>query len=392
VDILSCSVMAYPWGSRTALAELLGTPSPSPGPQAELWMGAHPNAPSLLAREGMRAALSEVIAQSPEQELGETVLRTFGPRLPFLLKVLAAAEPLSLQAHPTQEQAKLGFEREEALGIPRTAAERTYRDPFHKPELLCALTPFDALSGFRAIGETLRLFEMLAVRELEEVLAPLRMEPSPERLAIAFQALMTMPRDVSAKAVEAMIQACRRDHPMFARERQLALRLAALYPGDIGVVSALFLEFVHLQPGEAIYLGPRNLHAYVEGTGIEIMASSDNVIRGGLTQKHVDVSALLETLDFHAPPPTRLRGRALDPHEIVYDTPAREFRLSRLEVRGSLRRRVHGPEILLTTEGIVHTEGVSAPKGTAWFVPAARGSYILSGEGTVFRATTNTET
>jgi mannose-6-phosphate isomerase len=383
--------MAYPWGSRTALAGLLGMPSPSPGPQAELWMGAHPNAPSFLAREGTRTALSEVIAQRPEQELGAPVLRAFGPRLPFLLKVLAAAEPLSLQAHPTLEQAKVGFDREEALGISRTAAERTYKDPFHKPELLCALTPFDALSGFRALGETLRLFEMLAVRELDEVLSALRTDPSPERLAVAFRALMTMPADLSARAVDATVQACRRDHALFARERKLALRLAALYPGDIGVVSALFLEFVHLQPGEAIYLGPRNLHAYVEGMGIEIMASSDNVIRGGLTQKHVDVAALLETLDFHAPPPTLLRGRAVDPHEIVYDTPAREFRLSRLEVRGSLPRDVHGPEILLTTDGLVHSEGIRAPKGTAWFVPGATRSYVLAGEGTVFRATTNPE-
>ncbi len=391
VDKLSCTVMPYPWGSRSALASLRGAPSPSPGPEAELWMGAHPSAPSFVERNGTRASLADVIARAPEHELGAGSVQAFGPRLPFLLKVLAAAEPLSLQAHPTLTQAQRGFAEEERRGIPLGAPERTYKDPFHKPELLCALTPFDALSGFREISETLRLFDMLAIAELDEVLAPLRAERAPEGLRRTFRALMTMPAELSAPAVDATIRACARDHGGFSRERQLALRLATLYPNDIGIVSALFLEFVRLHPGEAIYLGPCNLHAYVEGVGVEIMASSDNVIRGGLTRKHVDVPALLDTLDFAAPPPTRIQGRAIDEREFVYDTPAREFRLSRIHVHGTLRRRVTNAEILLTTEGSVRTESLEAPKGTSWFVPASTDGYALTGEGTVFRATANPE-
>jgi mannose-6-phosphate isomerase len=352
-------------------------------------MGAHPVAPSFVQREGLRSSLQEVVARAPERELGETVVRELGPRLPFLLKVLAAAEPLSLQAHPTRAQAREGFEDEEKRGIPIDAPQRSYKDPSHKPELLCALTPFEALSGFRRIAGTLRLFEALAVRELEPVLAPLRASPDAAGLAATFRALTTMPLEDRARIVEATLEACARPSDSFPRERALAGRLASLYPGDIGIVSALLLELVHLEPGEAIYLGAGNLHAYLEGTGVEIMASSDNVLRGGLTKKHVDVAELLRVLDFGAGPAQVLRPRAIDEHESGWDTPAREFRLSRLQVRGSVTRMVTGPEILLTTEGSVQAGSMSLPKGASAFVPASTGEYELTGNGIVFRATTN---
>ncbi|MBX3233032.1 MAG: mannose-6-phosphate isomerase, class I [Labilithrix sp.] len=389
VDLLDCTVMPYAWGSRTAIASLSGRASPSDGPEAELWMGAHPVAPSKASRDGVKHTLDAIIAREPERELGAAAIRAFGPRLPFLLKVLAASEPLSLQAHPTMEQAKAGFADEEARGVPREAAHRNYKDPSHKPELLCALGPFDALSGFRAIDATIALFDHLAVRALDGALAPLRAARDAKGLAETFRLLMTMPAEKRAPIVESVVAACSLPSPKFPRERALAERLAKLYPGDVGVVSALLLELVHLEAGDAIYLDAGNLHAYVEGTGVEIMASSDNVLRGGLTKKHVDVPALLRCLDFEAGPAKVLRPREVDACEHVYDTPAKEFRLSRIVVSAPVVRTTFGPEILLTTEGSVSAGHVAAPRGAAVFVPAATGRYTLGGDGVVFRATTN---
>lgn len=381
--------MPYPWGSRTAIASLLGRPAPSSGPEAELWMGAHPVAPSFVERGGERASLEEIVTRAPERELGDAVVRALGSRLPFLVKVLAAAKPLSLQAHPTLEQARAGYEDEERRGVPSDAPNRNYKDPWHKPELLCALSPFDGLSGFRRVDETLRLFDLLAVPELEPVLSLLRSSRDANGLSRAFRALMTMPDDRRPVVVNATLAACARPSEAYPRERALAARLASLYPGDLGVVSALFLELVHLEPGEAIYLGPGNLHAYLEGTGVEIMASSDNVLRGGLTKKHVDVQELLRVLDFAGGPACILRPRAIDQHESIYDTPAREFRLSTIRVTGSLTRTVSGPEILLATDGSVSAGHVALRKGCSVFVPAATKQYTLEGEGTIYRATTN---
>ncbi len=386
--------MPYVWGSRTAIASLQGRATPSANPEAELWMGAHPIAPSTLERGGTQLSLAELVARDPERELGAPVVRELGPRLPFLLKVLAAAEPLSLQAHPTMAQAQAGFDAEEARGVPLDAPTRNYKDRSHKPELLCALTPFDALSGFRSIDETLLLFDTLDVAELEPALGPLRASLDADGLAETFRRLLTMPEDQREPVVAATLAACANPRRLlestgFVRERVMAGRLGKLYPGDIGIVCALLLELVHLEPGEAIYLGAANLHAYLGGTGIEIMASSDNVLRGGLTKKHVDVPELLKVLDFAGGPAQIVHGRAIDEFEQVYDTSAREFRLSRLEVKGSIVRHTSGPEILVTTEGSVHSGDLSIPKGSAVFVPASSASYTLEGAATLFRATSN---
>lgn len=372
--------MPYAWGSRTAISALTGR-APTSKPEAELWMGAHPVAPSKsLART---ATLEALITADPARELGAPTLQAFGPRLPFLLKVLAAEEPLSLQAHPTMAQAQAGFDDEEARGIPLTAPHRNYKDRSHKPELLCALTPFDALSGFRAFRDTLRFFEQLAVPALDRLV-------DPDSLAKTFGNIMGLRNGpLERDTVSHVVAACARQSPHFVKERALACRLDKLYSGDIGIVSALLLEYVTLQPGDAIYLDAGNMHAYLSGTGVEIMASSDNVLRGGLTPKHVDVPELTKTLDFTAGPAKVLKPHQVDACEYVYSTPAREFRLSRIDVRTSLVRDTFGPEILLTTEGAVQIGDVQAPRGAAVFVPASTGRYTLGGDGVVYRATTN---
>jgi mannose-6-phosphate isomerase len=351
-------------------------------------MGAHPVAPSTIERDSARTSLDQLIAAAPERELGARVVHEFGPRLPFLLKVLAAAEPLSLQAHPRMDQAREGWDDEERRGVPIGAPHRNYKDASHKPELLCALTRFEALSGFREVRETLRLFDHLAVTELEPALAPLRASPDARGLAETFRTLMTTPAEERGRLVEATRLACARA-TSFPRERALVERLATLYPGDIGIVSALLLELVELAPGEAIYLGAGNLHAYVEGTGVEIMASSDNVLRGGLTKKHVDVPELLRVLDFGGGPAGVIHPRPIDEVESVYDTPAREFRLSRIACSGSVERDVSGPEILLVTDGAAFAGDVRLEKGQSLFVPGSAKRYVLRGNGIVYRATTN---
>ncbi|AKU94224.1 Mannose-6-phosphate isomerase [Labilithrix luteola] len=395
IDLLSCKVMPYAWGSRTAIAGLRGLGA-SAGPEAELWMGAHPLGPSKVNRGGRERSLTDLVAEDPAREMGHRARDAFGARLPFLLKVLAAAQPLSLQAHPTEAQARAGYADEENRGVPLDAPNRNYKDPCHKPELICALTPFDALCGFRRVEDTLRLFDELGVRELAAVLTPLRRSPDQTGLAETFRAIMTTPQAARAAMVDATVAACLRPGGTgFERERAWAVKLAGLYPGDVGVVSALLLNLVHLSPGEAIFMGAGNLHAYLEGVGIEIMASSDNVLRGGLTPKHVDVPELMNVLDFTYGPMTPVRPREVDAVENVYDAPVREFRLSTLRMAGApSMRETLGPEILLCTEGSLHVgaEGKTSleiKKGDSVFVSGSARHYTVQGDGLLYRATTN---
>jgi mannose-6-phosphate isomerase len=386
VDRLECRIMPYAWGSRSAIAELQGRAAKA-GPEAEMWMGAHPVAPSTLVRDASTFGLDAIIERDPERELGERVVSAFGSRLPFLFKIIAAAEPLSLQAHPNAAQAREGWDDEEKRGIPRDAPNRNYRDASHKPELVCALTPFEALCGFRRASETLALLEPLGVRELEPALSHLRESPDDRGLERAFRTIMTTPE--ADRLVSAVVSACK------SKELEIAPRLAKLYPGDVGVVSALLLNHFTLAPGEALHLDAGNLHAYLGGTAVEIMASSDNVLRGGLTKKHVDVPELMRVLVFANGPADRLVARKFDQHEAVYDTPTKEFRLSRLEFfRARFERRVAGPEILLCTEGEASIEPfgkapIALPRGEAAFVPASTKSYVVKGRATLYRATTN---
>ncbi|MHB8873366.1 MAG: mannose-6-phosphate isomerase, class I [Myxococcaceae bacterium] len=396
MELLDNVIQEYAWGSRRAIAELLGRPSPSERPQAELWMGAHPSAPSKVRRGGQSVSLLKLIEEAPAEALGPRSLESFGPRLPFLLKVLAAGTPLSLQAHPSAEQARRGFAREEAAGLPRSAPNRNYKDPNHKPELLCALTPFEALCGFRPAGDTLRLLQALGCAELGPLASRLAAEPDLRGVRAMFEGFMSLSHAERGLLVEATLSACsavRDSGGPFAAECAWAVQLGGLYPGDVGAVSALLLNLVSLQPGEAIYLPAGNLHAYLEGVGVEIMANSDNVLRGGLTPKHVDVPELLSVLDFADRPVTPLKPRPQPDGEEVYVTAAAEFRLSRLVLAGGSGHlaKTHGPEILLCTQGSITLRGGSAelplPKGASAWIPASEGEYELQGQGAVFRAT-----
>lgn len=386
-------IQHYAWGSHTAIAELSGRPSPSREPEAELWMGAHPSAPS---RDPSGESLLALIQREPATLLGGSRER-FGERLPFLLKVLAAATPLSLQAHPSPEQARAGYAREETEGPPLTAPNRNYKDPYAKPELLCALGPFTALVGFRELDATRRLLAALEAPSLNALLRALTERPRAEALAHFVELVLAGPPDERRAIADETFAGCRalaETNAEFRREYAWGARIAALYPGDAGVALALALNLLELTPGQAVYLPAGNLHAYLEGTGVEIMASSDNVLRGGLTPKHVDVPELLRVLDFDASPPA-LVPTTRDGRELRYLTPAPEFALSRLELGGgplALRTR-GGPEIVLLTEG--HAElshghsRVSLSPGASAFVTGSTRAYDVRGEGTLFRAGIN---
>jgi mannose-6-phosphate isomerase len=388
---LVCKIQNYAWGSRSFIAKLQGRAVPAPQPEAELWIGAHTGAPAELVQGEARRRLDTVIASNSEAALGSEVAQRFNGELPFLLKLLAAAEPLSLQAHPSAEQARAGFEREEAAQV--DPALRNYKDARHKPELIVALTPFVALSGFRPVERTRRLIAELGVQTLSSVTAPLAEEPAEPALRTVFERLMqtdgveraALVREVRAAAAE---QAPRSSD--FSREFAWVERLHALYPGDIGVVVALFLNLLELRPFEGLYLPAGNLHAYLDGAGVEIMASSDNVLRGGLTKKAVNIAELMRVLRF-----AELEVASLSPERIgdehVYPTPAEEFRLSYIVVRAPLSRsRGRGPELRVVTGGRVRVEGEASAllleAGGSAFVPASEGALRVEGQGTLFRA------
>lgn len=393
-------IQPYAWGSRTALAELLGN-APSSEPQAELWMGAHPLAPSRLVGSGK--TLLEHIERDPGAALGAEVASRFGGRLPFLFKVIAAAQPLSLQAHPSAAQAREGYLREEAEGVPLTARHRNYKDDCHKPELVCALTPFAALCGFRQARESRALLSAL---ELDGAL-PLACLEDAHGVRRLFEVLYGLGEHERAELVARAVRGAERLSAEPGEVAQLPVheaalslrwlpRLAALHPSDAGVIGALLLNVVELAPGEAIFLPAGNLHAYLEGTALELMASSDNVLRGGLTEKHVDVPELLRILRFESHHPEILRGRPApgsEGQELTFDAPVAEFCLSEVEIGGEPAAAWEGgtgPEILLCLDGQVQVSRggreVELGRGRSVFCDAASAAYRVTGRGRLARA------
>lgn len=374
MDLIDPVIQEYDWGSRTLIARLLHEEYPTEQPQAELWFGAHPAAPSTV--DGV--AFDTFLAADPVGQLGEA------GELPFLLKVLAAGGPLSLQAHPSEDQAVRGFAAENAAGIPLDAPDRNYRDPNHKPELIVALTEFHALAGFREVSRTRELLRALAVPALLEDTAALNDESGLREVLTGW---LTMPSDQIAERVDQIRDACDRGLPGWMEPvARTTADLARRYPGDPGVLASVLLNRVTLQPGQALFLGAGHMHAYLSGLGVEIMASSDNVLRGGLTSKHVDVPKLLEVLTFESEP-----DPILDPEPVdgvtSYPAPVDEFALSSVTLGGE-GREIHGPAMVLVTEGTALVDGSSLDRGRAAWIPANRPATVSGRDSaTVFVAT-----
>lgn len=381
MELLEGIVRPYPWGSTTAIPEMLGR-SPTGDPVAELWLGAHPSAPALVG--AAHRSLDAVVADDPVAALGAEVAETFGS-LPFLLKVLAAAKPLSLQAHPSREQAEAGFDREDAAGIALDAPERSFKDRRHKPELICALTDFDALCGFRNPTHSLEVLSTIRTPALDTVSSMLRNDPTPAGLSRLLAWLLTLDAADAAALTVPVVEACaRRSDAPYGKERAAAAALGEKYPGDAGVVTALLLNLVTLAPGEALFLGAGNLHAYLHGTAVEIMANSDNVLRGGLTSKHVDTATLLEIVDATPVEPAVQRPAVID-QRATYAAPVPEFALDRIELDGELTLDP-GPAIALCVDGRADLGNHVLERGSAAWLPASDGPVELAGQATVFLA------
>lgn len=387
-------VQPYEWGSRTAIPDILGLTAPAETPMAELWMGTHPKAPSTVETPDGPVSLIDLIGKAPADCLGEDAVHRLGNELPFLFKILAAAAPLSIQAHPNGLQAKEGFARENEIGVPLTAAERNYRDPNHKPECICAVTPFWAMRGFRPLSDSCDHFIRYCPRNGTRIVDVLRNQGTSDPIRDMFVTLMYLSGSEKKSIIEESIAAASdsvEDDPI----SMWILRFAEAYPGDIGIISPLYLNTVMLKPGEAMFLPSGELHAYLDGVGIEIMANSDNVLRGGLTPKFMAVEELIQVLTFQAGRPAMITPDAISPTETVYRTPADEFELSVIQPQKSSPHRApsrRSGEILLVFDGEVearseNTDGnIRLKGGQSVFIPSATGAYTVYGNGTIYKA------
>ncbi len=384
MDLLAAAIQDYGWGDPAFIPELQQR-TPTGHPEAELWMGAHPKAPSQLRSAGV--GLDHHVATSPRAALGAAA--SFG-QLPFLKKVLAAAQPLSIQTHPNIAQAEIGFARENDAGVPLDSPTRTYRDPNHKPELICALTPFDAKCGFRRVEQSRELVARLDTPGVAPLAARLAQQgDDADVLADVLQWLLTMSPEDASRLTNAVVDAATTvGDGAWLTEIMWTHRLQALYPGDPGVVVALLLNHFTLEPGEALFLEAGVLHAYVQGAGIEIMANSDNVIRGGLTPKHIDVAELSAVVDTTPIDPPVQQPTS---NEHTFDSPVREFSLTRLVIDEGYQATGDGPEILIATSGGFRvTCGDAAfglEPGTPVWIDAIDPEWAVEGHGTLFRTT-----
>lgn len=393
MELLENPIRHYAWGSHTAIAAVQGRKFPAEQPEAELWMGAHPGDPSEVP-DGR--SLLELIAGDPEANLGADNVRRFGERLPFLMKVLAADGPLSIQAHPDAAQARSGFDAEEAEQIPLDATVRNYVDPYHKPELLVALSDFDALCGFRDPVRSAELLARLDVPGLAMTVDLLRHGDPAQALREAVTTVMTVPESMRGPLVDQVVTASAElaGADGDGRTYAMAAALGKTYPGDIGVVLAMMLNHVLLKPGEAIYMPAGNAHAYLRGVGVEIMAASDNVLRGGLTAKHVDVPELLRVLRYEPLSDPRVTPIETGPGVSEWPTPMPEFRLAHARVGGlvdEVRLVAKGPRVLMCWAGQVTLDDgvaeVTLLPGQAAFVPADAGDVVTAtGFGEVYQA------
>lgn len=394
IKVLENIIRHYVWGSTTAIPELLNIP-PSPDlPCAELWMGAHPGAPSSVIHEGRKVGLDVFVEKHPVTTLGKTVAEKFENTLPFLFKVLAAAAPLSIQAHPDKAQAEEGFLRENRAGIPLDAPERNYKDANHKPECICAVTPFFALCGFRSMPDINHNISTVLPDHRPYLITDQEAQSGDAGLKSFFHRLLVMDPDVVGDILGRAVDAAGRKAESDIMCRWV-IRLHQAYPDDIMALAPAFLNLIELAPHQALYLPAGVLHAYLEGVGVELMANSDNVLRGGLTPKHVDVGELLSVLDFS---PTRLR--VLTPTyengcEGIFATSAEEFVLSMLRVMPGKRCFPDHPgrvAVLLCVEGRATLtdddvgQTIELGKGKSVMIPASVDRYSLDGEALIFKA------
>ena len=400
---LDCDVQHYAWGDKEFIPSLLGIDNRDQRPYAELWMGAHPGLPSKARLGGANVPLNELISKAANEILGTEVAQRFSGQLPFLLKVLSAAKPLSIQVHPSPEMARTGFAKENDAGIPLTARERNYKDENHKPELIVALTDFYALRGFRPMNEIATTLE-----SVPELGSNRQVQRDPRDLKSLYEHFMTLSQVDVDQILDALLERLIRENEekSFGPEDREFWILKAdreFSQGgkkDRGLFSIYLLNLIHLEPGEGLFLSAGILHAYLEGSGMEIMANSNNVLRGGLTPKHVDLPELLANVTFEGSPAEILRPvHSPQQGEWTYSTPAKEFELRRIEVSSSHPYRSnsnHDVEILILinsskdTRADVETSGktISLKQGQVCLIPHGASYTIQTNQHiTLYKAT-----
>ena len=393
MERLNGARQSYDWGSTTAIPEMLGLESDG-APWAEQWYGAHPAGPTRLADGRTLAAL---LASDPGRLLGEDVVRRFGPQLPFLLKVIAPDRALSLQVHPSLDQAVRGFERENTAGLAPDSPVRNFKDPNHKPEMVLALTRFEAVAGFRAPRRAAEVLGGLDSPLARRMRRTLRLNPTRFGIRQAFTELVsTDTRPQAAEMAELVAEISRRLAEGRSPSRRVdanVVEMARAFPHDPGIAAALLLNPVTLRRGEALFVPAGSVHAYISGLGVEVMASSDNVLRAGLTTKHVDVPAMLACVDYVAAPPVRPAPEYLSRATRAYYAPVDDFELLVTTVvpqDGRVPVPGRGPRILLGLEGTttVTTPAGSAEltRGRALFVGADERTLAVEGEGSFVQA------
>ncbi|TCW62590.1 mannose-6-phosphate isomerase, class I [Treponema sp. J25] len=397
---LQNQIQTYPWGSRFWIPHMLRLPTPSDTPMAELWMGAHPKAPSLAVTKAQGPVpLTKLIEENPEWYVGKELAKE-GATFPFLFKLLAAEQPLSIQVHPSKAQAEEGFARENQEGIPLDAANRNYKDDNHKPEIIAALSPFRALCGFRWEEEITTLFSWL---EMPPLLPAIKALQERKSYTAFLQALFTISpetvQDILRELHTRTLPSLTQKVPAYQKEWETVQSFINLYPRDITVLAPLYLNLIDLEAGQALFLPSGILHAYVHGFGVELMANSDNVLRGGLTTKHMDPRELLRILENRpydppllSPSPARDQKGSL----LFYPSKAKEFRLGL--VTGNLNNTelpAGLPLIICVVDGTMELksdkERLVLHQGESAFVAATAQEPNVTGTGKAFFAMPNRE-
>jgi mannose-6-phosphate isomerase len=383
-------IQDYAWGSINAIPELLGYGNEENHPQAELWMGSHRRGTSQLITSNGDIPLSEFINQNVSAILGEKISAAYGD-LPFLFKVLAAGSPLSIQVHPDKDQAEKGFQKENALSIPLDAYNRNYKDDNHKPEIMCAITDFWAMRGFRTMDSIISNFEEVDLNCFKEEVNTFSRNRTSTGLKVFFSAIMSLEGEKKRIFINELVE---HSKALEGDAYEWVLRLYKTYPEDAAIAGPLYLNLVKLKPGQALYLAAGELHAYLDGLGMELMASSDNVLRGGLTPKFIDREELKSILNFSGADPEILTAHPEGEGLSTYSTPSEEFKLSRIDLKGSnefVLNEGNGVQILFVSEGIVRFlsekgDELTARKGESVFIPFDAGKWVLTGQAVLFRA------
>lgn len=382
-------IQDYAWGSVTSIEQLFAIPNLDQKPQAEMWMGAHANGCSVITVNGEAVRLADFIATDPDAIIGAETQAKFA-ELPYLFKVLAAEKALSVQVHPSKHQAEIGYAKEEKIGIARNAANRNYKDPNHKPELVFALTPYQAMNGFRELAEIVELFTTINLDVISDLVNTFAANQTDAGLRDFFEAMLSLEGERKESAVNGLLAFCHehKDQPLFA----LLIDLSEQYPGDIGLFVPLMLNVLTLQPGEAMFLSACTPHAYIKGTGLEIMANSDNVLRAGLTPKFMDVPELVANTEFKSMAanelllaPTMVAG-GLD-----YQIPVPDFKFSVYKQVNDIALQNTSAEILFAIDApltVTHQNGetLTLEKGQSVFIPAYAKAYSAHCDGMFARA------